>query len=327
MRFLIIGAGGIGCYYGARLQLAGHSICYLARGEHLEAMQDNGLKVTHENLSFHEKVEAIDIDYLLESENCNQFDLILLTVKSGATATIFEQLETWLNNCEVPILSLQNGVDNEVLIAQQLGTQRTLGGLAVRIGGHITRPGEVEATGPGQVILGGWPNHKSKSNFDISAIDAFAEKFIRAGIPTQVSSDIRYELWRKLLINNGVNPLSALTGLDTRSLTSNPVFTKTVYKMMEEVVAVAKADDVKLEKQDVDEMFELISTFDAIKTSMLVDKEKGRPLELDGISGAVIKRATQLGIDVPITELVTALLQKNQKNGKFTAPVGSNPLS
>jgi len=311
VRFLIIGAGGIGCYYGARLQLTGHSICYLARGAHLEAMQHNGLKITHENLSFHEKVEAIDIDYLLQYENCNQFDMILLTVKSGATANILKQLETWLKNSKVPILSLQNGVDNELFIVQTVGPHRTLGGLAVRIGGHITNPGEIEATGPAQVILGGWPNHHSESIFDTSAIDAFAAEFNKAGIPTRVSSDIRYELWRKLLINNGVNPLSALTGLDTRSLTSDPVFAKTVYRMMEEAASVAKADEVKLEEQDVAEMFELISTFDAIKTSMLVDKEKGRPLELDGICGAVIRRAAQLGIDVPITELVAALLQNN----------------
>ena len=309
MRFLIVGAGGIGCYYGARLQVAGHSVCYLARGEHLEAMQRNGLTVSHEDLSFHEGVQAIDIEYLLQHENCSQFDLIVLTIKSGATATILDQLSDWLKGCDVPILSLQNGVDNELLIAESVGTNRTLGGLAVRIGGHITKLGEVEVKGPAQVIFGSWPNHGNESPMDASALERFAETFNKAGIPTQLSADIQYELWRKLLINNGVNPLSALTGLDTKRLTSDPVFAKTVYRMMEEVAAVAKADQVRLGQQDIDEMFELISNFDAIKTSMLVDKEKGRPLELDGISGAVIRRAKQLGIEVPVTELIHALLE------------------
>jgi len=309
MRFLIVGAGGIGCYYGARLQVAGHSVCYLARGEHLEAMQCNGLTVSHEDLSFHEGVEAIDIEYLLQHENCSQFDLIVLTIKSGATATILDQLSDWLTGGEVPILSLQNGVDNELLIAESVGANRTLGGLAVRIGGHITKPGEVEVKGPAQVIFGRWPNHGNETPVDASALERFAEIFNKAGIPTQLSTDIQYELWRKLLINNGVNPLSALTGLDTKRLTSDPVFSKTVYRMMEEVAAVAKADQVQLGQNDIDEMFELISNFDAIKTSMLVDKEKGRPLELDGISGAVIRRAKQLGIEVPVTELIHALLE------------------
>ncbi len=309
MNVLIIGAGGIGCYYGAKLQLNGHSVSYLARGEHLKAIRKKGLKVTHEDLSFHEQVEAIDIHYLLQNKSCDQFDIILLTVKSGSTADVLKDLEDWLKDSETPILSLQNGVDNELLIAQYVGSQRTIGGLAVRIGGHITQPGEVEAKGPAQIIFGSWPNHKSESIFYTTAIESFAKTFNEAGIPTQVSSDIRYELWRKLLINNGVNPLSALTGLDTRSLTSHSVFSKNVYRMMQEVASVAHADHVTLSKQDVDEMFELISTFDAIKTSMLIDKEKGRPLELDGITGAVLKRAAQIGIELPVSELVNSLLQ------------------
>lgn len=314
MRFLIIGAGGIGCYYGARLQLHGHSVSYLARGNHLQALQTKGLKVSHDELQFHEKVDAVAIDTLQQQYRCNDFDMILLTLKAGATESILEQLNAWLNNSDVPLLSLQNGVDNEPLIAQALGRHRTLGGLAVRIGGHITGPGEVQAKGPAQVIMGSWPNHLSDRIFSPDTLEVYADTFNEAGIPTRTTSDIRHELWRKLLINNGVNPLSALTRLDTRTLTSHPTFGKTVYLMMQEVAAVAPADNVQLSKHDIDEMFELISTFDAIKTSMLVDKEKGRPLELEGISGAVIKRAEQLKIKVPNTELVHALLllQENQ---------------
>ncbi|WP_372598048.1 ketopantoate reductase family protein [Amphritea sp.] len=312
MRFLFIGAGGIGCYYGARLQLQGHQVAYLARGKHLQALQHNGLQVTHPDLSFNQAVNALDIDTLQSHYQCADFDLILLTLKAGATTPILQQLSAWLKAAEVPVLSLQNGVDNEPLIEQALGRSRTLGGLAVRIGGHIIAPGKIEATGPAQVVMGSWPNHNSEHIFSPAALAPFAEALNQAGIPARLSTDIRHELWRKLLINNGVNPLSALTRLDTRSLTSHPAFGKTVYRMMQEVAAVSIADDVILSKQDVDEMFELISSFDAIKTSMLVDKEKGRPLELDGISGAVIQRAIQLNIDVPNTELVHALLQQQE---------------
>lgn len=312
MRFLFIGAGGIGCYYGARLQLQGHQVCYLARGEHLQALQHSGLQITHPDLSFHQPVDAVNIDTLLSDYQCADFDLILLTLKAGATAPILNQLSDWLKTADVAVLSLQNGVDNEPLIEQALGRSRTIGGLAVRIGGHIIAPGQIEATGPAQVVMGSWPNMQSDHSVNPAALDVFAELFNQAGIPTRISPDIRHELWRKLLINNGVNPLSALTRLDTRTLTSHPTYGKTVYRMMQEVAAVSVADDVILSKQDVDEMFELISSFDAIKTSMLVDKEKGRPLELDGISGAVIRRAVQLNIDVPNTELVHALLLQQE---------------
>ncbi|WP_428035879.1 ketopantoate reductase family protein [Amphritea sp.] len=312
MRFLFIGAGGIGCYYGARLQLQGHQVCYLARGEHLQALQHSGLQITHPDLSFNQPVDAVNIDTLLSDYQCADFDLILLTLKAGATAPILNQLSDWLKTADVAVLSLQNGVDNEPLIEQALGRSRTLGGLAVRIGGHIIAPGQIEATGPAQVVMGSWPNQQSDHIFSPAALETFAGLFNQAGIPTRISPDIRHELWRKLLINNGVNPLSALTRLDTRTLTSHPIYGKTVYRMMQEVAAVSAADDVILSKQDIDEMFELISSFDAIKTSMLVDKEKGRPLELDGISGAVIQRALQLNIDVPNTELIHALLQQQE---------------
>jgi 2-dehydropantoate 2-reductase len=308
MRYLIIGAGGIGCYYGARLQNSGHSVSYLARGKHLLTMQQKGLKVTHEDFEFCGDVEAFNSQQLLQAKTCNQYDLIILTTKSGSTSIILNELKIWLEAADTPFLSLQNGVDNEPLISDVVGEKRTLGGLAVRIGGHIISAGKIEATGPAQIILGAWPNSFSCATQEEQVVDNFSKEFNEASIPTRVSSNIQHELWRKLIINNGVNPLSALTNLDTRTLTSHPVLTKTVYQLMEEVAHVAKADNVELVKKDVDEMYDLICTFDAIKTSMLVDKEKGRPLELDAICGAVLNRAHKLGIETPVTELINALL-------------------
>ncbi|KEA65714.1 2-dehydropantoate 2-reductase [Marinobacterium lacunae] len=308
MRFLIVGAGGIGCYYGAKLLKAGHDCTFVARGPHLEAMRKSGLHVVHTDFEFLAPVDVTDLSSLINDRMASEFDLIMLTLKSGATDGILTQLDTWLSHANTPILSLQNGVDNESRIAQSVGNCRTFGGLAVRIGGHIQRPGIIEATGPAQIIFGPWPN--SKMTPDSQSFAQILEScFEQAGIPTHVSDDIRRELWRKLLINNGVNPLSALTGLDTRSLTSDPALGNSVYSMMQETACAARADDVELTQADIDEMFTLISQFDAIKTSMLVDREKGRPLELDSISGAVIRRCVQLQLNAPITSLVTRLLE------------------
>lgn len=308
MNFLIIGAGGIGCYYGARLQYAGHSVSYLARGKHLKVMQQHGLEVRHKDIDFFDKVEAFDINELLVNKLCNDYDLIILTTKSGSTSSILEELREWLGTATTPVLSLQNGVDNESLISEVIGVKRTLGGLAVRIGGHIVLPGKIDAIGEAQVIVGQWPSAKYDSVERDEIVDKLAKELNCASIPTQVSLNIQQELWRKLLINNSVNPLSALTGLDTKALTSHPVLTKCVYQMMEEVASVASADNVVLSQKDIDEMYQLICSFDAIKTSMLVDKEKGRPLELDSICGAVISRASKLGVRVTTTELINALL-------------------
>ncbi|TCK08469.1 ketopantoate reductase family protein [Marinobacterium mangrovicola] len=310
MKFLILGAGGIGCYYGARLLEAGHSCTFVARGKHLEALQTNGLEVRHPELHFTGAVDAINLATLIRERSAAEFDLVLFCLKGGATTETMEQLNAWLNDSQLILLSLQNGVDNEPLIANTIGDARTLGGLAVRIGGHILEPGIIEATGPAQIVMGAWPDSTAQPS-----TDAFAKKLSlllnEADIPTQVSPDIRYELWRKLLINNSMNPLSALTGLDTRSLTSDPVLRPIIHAVMTETAAVGIADGVALGEKDVEEMFELICGFDAIKTSMLVDREKGRPLELDGISGAVLSRGEKLGINTPLTALINRLLELN----------------
>lgn len=309
-RSMVIGAGGIGGYYGARLQTAEVDVTYVARGPHLKAMQRDGLRVTHPTFTFHAPVVAVDLETACQRWASHDFDLVILTTKADATPEIMSTLAPWLSDSETAVLSLQNGVDNEPLIAAQIGDTRTIGGLAVRIGGHVVAPGHVEATGVAQVVLGRWPNVEIGAPSVID-VDRLGQQFTQAGIPTTVSPDIRKELWRKLLINNGVNPLSALTGLDTQALTHHPTLASTVYQMMLEAVEAAHVEGVSLTRKDADEMFELISTFDAIKTSMLVDREKGRPLELKGITGAVLSRLESTNQKALATALVTTLLEMN----------------
>ncbi|MDR3672888.1 MAG: 2-dehydropantoate 2-reductase [Holophaga sp.] len=309
MRFLILGAGGIGGYYGARLLAAGHRVRFVARGPHLEAVRLHGLALSHPDFAFTGPVDACSAEALCRDCPADDFDLAILTVKSGATLALLEQLGAWLQRAPgLPLLSLQNGVDNEPAIEAAVGRERTLGGLAVRIGGHVVAPGRVEAVGPAQILMGAWPDAASNPAL-VDPGEGFAGVFRAAGIPAQSSPDIRRELWRKLLINNGVNPLSALTGLDTGRLTSHPVLARTVQAMMEETAAAARQDGVALDRRDVEEMFHLIRTFDPIKTSMLVDREHGRPLELEGICGAVIRRVEAGGGQAPLTSLIRAMLE------------------
>jgi len=309
----MIGAGGIGGYYAAKLAQAGHNVVLTARGEHLEALQANGLVVDYEGTISHHDLPAFDHQTLMKSHRADDFDLIAITLKSTATEPVMVELSPWLQAGSTPVLSLQNGVDNEQRIAQEVGEQRVLGGLAVRIGGHITEPGKVYAEGVAQIVMGAWPV-QARNDPRTDLLSRLEQAFTEAGIPTRVTDDIHYELWRKLVINNDVNPLSALTYLDTYKLTHHPEFGKMVYGMMAETVQASKADGVNLTERDLDEMFDLISSFNAIKTSMLVDQEKGRPLELDSISGAVLRRCQSLGIEAPYTHTVHALLQ-HQKAG------------
>ncbi|MCR9188280.1 MAG: 2-dehydropantoate 2-reductase [Alteromonadaceae bacterium] len=311
LRLLIVGAGGIGGYYAARLLHAGHEVVLTARGAHLAALEEQGLTVQYGDEVWSFPVQSMDHSEVVARFRPDDFDVVLVTLKSTATEAMLAELGPWLYHGKVPVLSLQNGVDNEPALASLLGEHRVLGGLAVRIGGHIVQPGVVQAEGPAQIVMGEWPMAVGSDRRG-QLLQQLQEDFEAAGIPTTVSDNIRYELWRKLVINNGVNPLSALTGLDTRSLTHHPEFRKIVHGMMAETVAASKADDVNLGPEDLAEMFDLISNFNAIKTSMLVDKEKGRPLELDSIAGAVLRRCECLGIEAPYTMTVNALLTHSQ---------------
>ncbi len=309
MKFLIWGAGGIGAYYGARLQKAGHDVVLVARGKHLQAMKSHGLKISHEEMQFNDQVCAVSAAELRETCRVAEFTAVLLTLKANATADWLDEAEEWLNEGGTPIISLQNGVDNEPLLAARLAPERVVGGLAVRIGGHVVAPGIIEARGPAQLIIGPWPDARSFPD-TLPILNELERVFNQAAVPTTVTADIRYELWRKLLINNGVNPLSALTRLDTRSLTHHPHFGPLVYGMMMEAAHAANLEGVPISQPDVDEMFDLIRSFAAIKTSMLVDLEMGRPLELDAICGAVVRRCQQAGNAAPYSEMALALLRQ-----------------
>ena len=311
MRMAIIGAGGVGAYYGARWLAAGNPVTFVARGGHLEQLLTHGLQVEHPQFRYRDAVQATDLDGLCASDP-GEFDLLVLAVKSAATRAIAATLHDWFERYgrRVPVLSMQNGVDNEAELAAALGQDAVIGGLALRVGTHVEAPGRITATGLGQVVTGLWPNGEEAVVGPASdMLPAFAQAADAAGTPVITTSDIRRELWRKLVINNGLNPVSALSGWDSQRLTRNPEMAVTIRRLMHEAATAARADGVMLDSTDVEAMFQLIHDLDPIKTSMLVDREHGRPMELDAICGAVMARARQLGDDAPTTELLAGLLR------------------
>ena len=317
LKIVIVGAGGIGCYYGMRLQNQGHQVTLVARGNHLKQLQKQGLILEHPDFDYQGDVNACSLNSLIKNKKPTNFDALIICVKATATLSIAKTLKIWFQQTQqkTVVISLQNGIDNETQLAEALGEDCIVGGLAVRIGGHIVSAGHVKVTGIAQIIWGAWASVNSplgKKNNNV--LEQWTLQFIEAGIPTQLVTDIKRELWRKLVINNGVNPLSALTGLDTKALSHHLHFGPMVLGLMQEAARVAKADNVELDEQDAQEMYDLIRHFDPIKTSMLVDHEKGRPLEIEEISGAVIARSKRLNISVPYTESVYALLKHELNN-------------
>ena len=306
MNFLILGAGGIGSYFGARLIEAGHKVTFVARGKHLEALQQNKLKLQHPEFEFSENVPSYSIEEIKKMQP-SLFDAVLIATKSTSTKVLTEHLFDWLSNTQNHpyIISLQNGIDNEEVLCKKLNHEYIIAGLTRKIGAHIVSPAVITARGNAETILG--PIFKTKYN------ELFLEEikniFDNAQIPTILSENINLELWKKLIINNGVNAICALLREKTGVIMHNPKLSKIVYGLMNETAKAAINKNIKISQEDVDEMYELITKFDSIKPSMLVDVEHKRELELDEICGVVILNMEEQSLDAPYTRTISTLLE------------------
>lgn len=155
MNFIILGAGGIGSFYGAKFIESNHQVLFVARGKHLESLQQNGLKLQHPKFVFDKKVNATSLAELTPFE-ISQADAIIIITKSTATESIAKELSKKIDNLEKTpyLVSLQNGVENEDILCKYFPKEKVIGGLCRKIGAHILRPGIIEATGDIETIIG-----------------------------------------------------------------------------------------------------------------------------------------------------------------------------
>jgi 2-dehydropantoate 2-reductase len=306
MKFLILGAGGIGSYFGARLINAGHDVIFVARGKHLDALQHNQLKLQHPEFCFSKKIISYSIDEI-KKLNAHSFQAVLLTTKSTSTGTLSKHLQMWFGNeKKIPyVISLQNGVDNEEILSLVLNKKYIIAGLTRKIGAHIVSPAVINATGSAETILGSLEKTVENNSF----LEEIKNVFNDAKIPTQISENINLELWKKLIINNGVNAICALLKKETGIIMHHEKLSKIVYGLMNETAIAASNKGIKISKKEVDDMYELITNFDSIKPSMLVDVENNRELELDEICNVVIENCEALGLDAPYTRTISTLLE------------------
>lgn len=312
MHFLIIGSGGIGAYYGARLLSSLNEVTFVARGTHLKAIKKNGLKVEHPTLSFLENVNISELENI--DFNSLNIDLIILTTKSNSTRFISEQLTQKLSNIKnIPyILSLQNGVENENILCEYFPKEKIIGGLTRKIGAHIIKPSYIEATGSVETLIGAIYKTKENTKF----IEVLNKTINSSEIQCEIVDDVNKELWKKLIINNGVNAICALLKIKTGVLMNDEKLSSLVYGLMNETVSAAKICDVDIHKDELNQMYELIKNFDSIKPSMLVDRESKRELEIDEICTVVINYNKKQNIDSAYTKTISYLLEFVYKNEK-----------
>jgi len=310
VRIAIAGAGAIGGYIGARLAKAGADVVLFARGPHLRAMQEAGLRVVSPEGDFDVKPEAVG-----ELSAIGHADVVILGVKAHGIASLGPQLRP-LFGPDTMVVSTQNGipwwyfqnhpgdldglhlesVDPGGAIAKAIEPERVVGSLAY-FATDIAEPGVIHHTEGNRLTLG------EPSGARTERLKALADVLIASGFRVPVTTRLRQEIWVKLLGNVAFNPISALTGGTLEELALHPQVSRAVREIMTEATAVAAKANVEI-PISIDQRMAGAAKVGAHKTSMLQDYEAGRPMELDAIVGAVVELGDRLGVPVPATRTV-----------------------
>lgn len=303
MKIGIIGTGAVGGYFGAKLSQAGIDVTFIARGETLKQLQENGLKILSYKGDFKiEKPKATsDLKALKDT------DIILLCVKSYSTKEIAKALKPHLSDKTI-IISMQNGVENEEILGEILGKQNIIGSV-VFITAGIESPGVIKHTGYGKVIFGELSGQISDRIREIERI------FLGAGIPAGITTSIKTELWSKLMLNIPYNGFTALVRGPLENYQELPEAQECFLRALKEVQLVALHEGYKISDEAVENAVKFTKNekFGTFKSSTLLDAEAGKQLEIEALQGAVIKAAKKHNLDIPINKLLYALLKMSYK--------------
>jgi len=298
MTFGILGAGAVGGYYGSRLFRAGHVVRLVARGAHAEAIARTGL-VVHSDLG---DVMMPPSTLVTAMADESPVDCLVVAVKLRDTA---EAVRTALPMVgpDTLVMSLQNGIDKDDLLAEVCGTERVAGAVTYILAG-VTAPGVVTHNGRVQRIVAG-----GRDGGPSERLAAVLEAMAGAGIDVVHSDDIRRDTWQKFIFLSAMSGLTAWTGLTLGEILADPVLRATARGAMEEGAALAGAEGIRLPVGFVDERMAFIDTLPSDgRSSMAMDLSRGAPLELAWLSGAVARRAERLGVAAPIHRHVAATL-------------------
>lgn len=292
MRIAVMGTGAVGAYFGAKLAAAfDNQMAFIARGDHLEAMQKHGLVVkSHEgDLTVRKAVFSAD------AAEVGTVDMVLFCVKSYDTESAARSLAPMMEPNTI-VLSLQNGIDNGNKIARLYGDDRTLPAV-VYVGSAVTGRGTIEHTTGGRIIFG------SRDGKESAATRAVAQSLGAAQIPYEITPNIAKVQWRKLLWNAAFCAISSLTRATTQEIVESASLSKLASDCMHEVRAAAATVGVALDATAVDETMAFSRTLGQFKPSMLQDLEAGKPLEYQAFNGIVVEKLTQAGKAAPVNQV------------------------
>ncbi len=297
MKIAFFGAGGLGSFYGAMLHRSGVEVWFIDRGEQLKALLERGLRVESPYGDFAlEKVNATD-----DTSEIGAVDLVVACVKQYQTASILDALVPLIDS-QTTLMLFQNGVEGHEILIDRFGAEKVIGGVPI-ISSNLVEPGFVHHVASGEVVIG---------EFDGSAtqrVQTIADVFQQAGVPATVSPNVHEILWHKLLWNVGFTGLICLTGCDSQELMNEPETRRLIENAIHEAIEVGEAQGYAFAPDHLHMLIKGTQAQPPIRTSMLLDRDAGRPLEYDAITGVVVRRGKQYNIATPTNDLIYATLK------------------
>ena len=292
MKVAVMGAGAVGCFFGGMLARAGHDVVLIGRPQHVEAIARDGLRI--EARQFDERIGAPHLTASTEASALAEAELVLFCVKSTDTASAGAAIKPHLR-ADTLVLTLQNGADN----AERLRTviPQDVAAAVVYVATEMAGPGHVRHHGRGELVIE--PSRAS---------DAAARALIDAGVPTEISPDVRGALWAKLIVNCAYNALSAITQLPYGRLVQGVGVSEAMHDIVSECVAVAQADGVTLPPDIEGAVARIAQTMPGQYSSTAQDLARGKRSEIDHLNGYVVRRGVAKGVPTPANRLLQTLV-------------------
>jgi 2-dehydropantoate 2-reductase len=294
-RIAVMGAGAIGSLVGGLLAKAGNDVTLIGRRTHMEAIEKNGLRISGlENFTTHPAALT----------KPRKADIYLLTVKTYDVATAISMLP----HDNSPVVGFQNGMGSLDEIERQRPDGVTLGAVCY-LGATFLEPGEVRYAGRGQMYFGDYGSDGSEH------ATLIADMFASAGLDATSTTDLRGMLWEKLLVNAGINPLTALTGLPNGAITEDSILGELMLGAVREGEEVASAEGIKLTNDIGSLALEVCRKTSGNRSSMLQDIERGRRTEVDAINGYIVEKAKFYNTPVQVNTALYALVKGRERSG------------
>lgn len=305
MNIVVVGAGGVGGYFGGKLAHAGFDVTFIARGKTLQAIKDNGLKV-----------KSVNGDFVVHPKTTNDIkelknpDLVILGVKSWQIEAIAKELKDVISK-KTMVLPLQNGADNADRLRNILPHENVLAGLC-KIVSKIEAPGVINhfAFEP-EIVFG---EYDSKLT---SRVKKVKSAFDKAGFKSTISENIQLDIWKKFLFITTISGIGAITREVYGEIRKDEDLRQIMYQTANEIVAIANAKGVVLTNSDIEMTLKIIDNFNHGTTaSMQRDFMAGRPSELENFNGYIVKQGKELHVLTPANSFIYHCLLPQERKAR-----------